>query len=354
MMLAAAGGESFRHAAASPPADFMSARWPKLTGSPVLDSLRPVIEHPRDVHTNVDRIVEVASWMAYEELPMPDYAMPLDIGGGSDRTIDFVMVSNSIDTAFTDFSNHIKFQVDYAGQHWSDSDAEFACLKRALDNGIPILDGGYLAKITREELNRIFAGNVEMPMLDEKLAVLHEVGGVLAEKYQGRFSNFIHSCSPKLYDNGNGYVDRLVREFLRFNDVSLYDGHEIKFYKLAQLGVWMLYRQLRNGAFRLEDPGRMTAFADYIVPAALRVMGMTSYSPALEHAINTYQMIPRDSTQEIEIRAHCLYATALLTEEVNKLRPQNLQVIIPQLDARLWTHYHTTHWPHHLTRTIMY
>jgi len=29
-------------------------------------------------------------------------------------------------------------------------------------------------------------------------------------------------------------------------------------------------------------------------------------------------------------------------------------VIIPQVDARLWTHYHTTTWPHHLTKTIMY
>jgi putative queuosine salvage protein len=84
------------------------------------------------------------------------------------------------------------------------------------------------------------------------------------------------------------------------------------------------------------------------------VMGITSYSIALEKAINTYQMIPRDSIEEIEIRAHCLYATALLREEINKLRPLDRQVIIPQIDARLWTHYHTTHWPHHLTRTIMY
>jgi len=29
-------------------------------------------------------------------------------------------------------------------------------------------------------------------------------------------------------------------------------------------------------------------------------------------------------------------------------------VIVPQVDARLWTHYHTTSWPHHLTPTIMY
>jgi len=31
-----------------------------------------------------------------------------------------------------------------------------------------------------------------------------------------------------------------------------------------------------------------------------------------------------------------------------------MQVIITQIDARLWTHYRTTFWPHHLTRTIMY
>ena len=47
-------------------------------------------------------------------------------------------------------------------------------------------------------------------------------------------------------------------------------------------------------------------------------------------------------------------ATALLTEEINARRPQELRVIIPQVDARLWSSYHTTHWPHHLTRTIMY
>jgi hypothetical protein len=98
----------------------------------------------------------------------------------------------------------------------------------------------------------------------------------------------------------------------------------------------------------------MSAFADYIVPAALRLLGITSYSPELENAINSHQMIPRDSAWEVEIRAHCIYATALLTEEINQLRPTELQILIPQLDARLWTHYHTTWWPHHLTQTIMY
>ncbi|MGH9504017.1 MAG: queuosine salvage family protein [Terriglobales bacterium] len=333
-----------------------AVRWPKLAGSPVLDSLHPVIEHSRDVSTHVDKIVEVAGWMAYEELPMPDYQMPFGVGQGSaDDVIDFILTADSVDTAFTDFSSHVKFQVDHAGRHWSDSDALFACMKRAMDNGIPILDGKFLAQVSRPELERIFAGNIELPMLDEKMQVWNQVGSVLADKYNGRFHNFVKSCPPRLYNNGAGIIDRMVKEFPRFNDVSPYDGAVIKIYKLAQLGIWLTYAALRkSNQFPLDDVDKMTAFADYIVPVALRLLGITSYSPELEHAIDTYQMIPPDSRQEVEIRAHCIYATALLCEEVNNIRPKDRQIIIPQIDARLWTHYHTTWWPHHLTRTIMY
>jgi len=329
--------------------------WPPSLGSPVTESLHPVIENSRYVQTHYEKVVEIAHWMAYEELPMPNLAVPFGLEKTPDVAIDFVMVGNTMDTAFTNFQTHVKFQVDYAGEHHSDSDAMFACLKRAIDNGVPILDGKFLATITRRDMEKIFAGNIEIPMLDEKTALLREAGSVLAAKYSGRFYNFIRSCPPRLYDQGKGLVERLVVEFPRYNDVSMYDGHEVKFYKLAQLGFWQIYSGLNStGVFRLEDPQKMTAFADYIVPVALRLMGMTSYSTELEQDINSFRLIPRDSRQEIEIRAHCLYATALLADEINKLRPPEQQIIIPQIDARLWTHYHTTSWPHHLTQTIMY
>jgi hypothetical protein len=328
---------------------------PRDLGSPVTESLPPVIENSRDVRTHYDKIVEIAGWMAYEELPMPNLAIPYGLEKTPDIAMDFVMVGNTIDTAFTDFKTHVKFQTDYAGEHLSDSDAMFACIKRAMDGGVPILDGKFLATITRQDMSKIFAGNMEMPMIEEKIEVFRQVGKVLMAKYGGRYYNFIRSCPPRLYDNGNGLVEKLAAEFPRYNDVSMYDGHEIKFYKLTQLGFWQIYSGLHEtGAFKLEDMQKMTAFADYIVPVALRLMGMTSYSPELEHTIDSYQLIPRDSRQEIEIRAHCLYATALLTDEINKIRPPDKQIIIPQIDARLWTHYHTTWWPHHLTETIMY
>ncbi len=327
----------------------------KPIGSPVLDSLPPVIEGSRHVTTDVTKVVDVARWMAYEELPFPTFTLPFGLEKNRDEAIDFTLVWNSINSAFSDFNTGVKFVARYQGLRWSDSQGMTACLKRAMEAGIDVLDGRYLAKITRPELARIFEGNIEMPMLDEKLEVLNAVGQALTERHGGFFHNFVATCSPRLFDDGKGLVDRLVAEFPRFNDVSPYRGQEIRFFKLSQLAYWGLYAGLRgHRGFRIDDMGSMTAFADYIVPVALRVMGILVYSPELDEKIRTHQLILRDSDEEIEIRAHMLYATALLTEEINALRPAESQVIIPQVDARLWLNYHTTHWPHHLTRTIMY
>lgn len=54
--------------------------------------------------------------------------------------------------------------------------------------GIPILDPCYYSKITKNELENIFRSdinNVEIPLIDERVQNLQEVGRVLLEKYNG-------------------------------------------------------------------------------------------------------------------------------------------------------------------------
>jgi hypothetical protein len=176
---------------------------------------------------------------------------------------------------------------------------------------------------------------------------------VLVDRYDGQFSNLVAAASPALYDGGNGLLELLVRDFTRFDDVAEYHGHTVRFYKLAQLALWFLEVSLPGG-LGISDLHRLTAFADYIVPVALRVLGIFRYSDALEQAIAGGALIEAGSPWEVELRAHTIYATALLTDEVNALRPRELQVIVPQIDARFWVPFHKTHHPHHLTRTIYY
>lgn len=323
--------------------------------SSVLKSGAHVVANATLIKVNEDKISEVADWMAYEEFAKPMGGTLFDFGADPDDLMDFIFVVNSLNFAFTDFKTGVKFETDYQGRTWCDSEAMLACMHRATTVGIPFFDGDYLATVTREQLAEVFSGSIEMPLLDERIEILNKVGKTLSEKYAGRYANFIRDCDPKLYSNGNGLLERLVREFPRFDDVSTYKGQRVEIFKLAQLGIWSLHMTLSPvNLWRLEDAQMLTAFADYIVPVGLRVMGIFAYVPELEERINKLEMIERDTDAEIEIRALSLYALARLTDEINHRRPGLDPLLVPQVDYRLWKTYHATHWPHHLTETVMY
>ena len=329
----------------------MSVNW----NSPVLASLQPVVDGAQLVRINREKITEVANWMAYEEFAKPDGSMLFDFGNDPGVLMDFTLVVNTMNFAFTDFSTGVKFETDYMGKRWCDSEAMLACLHRAINAGIPFFSGEYLAKVTRKDLESVFSGTIEMPMLDERVVLFNEVGRVLVEKYQGRYSNFVRSCAPRLYANGDGLLERLTTEFPRFRDVSMYHGSEVHIFKLAQLGIWGMHLALSpRGAWKLEDADNLTAFADYIVPVGLRVMNIFEYTPELEKQINSLVEVKRDSEAEVELRASSIYVIAKLTEEINKRRPGMEPLLQPQVDFRFWKTYHATHWPHHLTKTVMY
>ncbi len=325
--------------------------------SPVLRSVSKVVDRSQHVRTSEDAIERVAAWMAYEEFTLPSggAAGEFDLGDDPDQVIDVTMLVGTLNFAFTDFDTGRKFESTYRDRTWSDSLGMFACLHNALSSGIDLVDGEYLASITRVDLEQIFRGNIEMPMLDERTEILNDIGTVLVDSYGGRFHRFVRDCAPAMYADGDGLLERLIIEFPRFDDTSDYHGTKVHILKLAQLGLWTLHMALKpSGEWQLADLGMMTAFADYIVPVALDVMGIFEYTPDLQSRIANGVMIDRDSDEEIEIRAHTLYATALLTDAINAIRPPDLQVVIPQVDFRLWSSYHATFRPHHLTRTVMY
>ena len=295
--------------------------------------------------------------MAYENFGFPSGGVVegLAIGTDPDHLMDLTMLETTLNFAFTDFVSGTKFEVVRTGRIHSDTEAMVVCIQEALADGVPLLDGRYLATITRPDLERVFAGNIEIPMLDERVAILNEVGTTLAEQYDGHFHRFIRDCAPAMYADGDGVLERLVIEFPRFNDTSDYHGINVQIFKLAQLGFWMLHRALYGmDDWQLTDLADMTAFADYIVPVGLHVSGILVYSDDLKRRIDSGEMIERDSDEEIEIRAHTLYATALLTDEINAIRPSDEQLLIPQVDYRFWKTYHATFKPHHLTSTVMY
>ena len=262
-----------------------------LPVNPVLESALAVVAGSRDVTLDQARLADVASWLAYEELPVPPtfFRFPFELS--REEAIDFVLVTSALNFAYTDFTTRERWDLVVDGRAYADADGLHLAFHRALEDGVPALDGEWLAQVDVEQLRELLRGGTsELQMLEERAAILRVIGATLVERYDGRFHNFAASTSPRLYDDGRGFLESLVREFPRFDD----SVGDVRFWKLAQLAVWILEITLRDdGGLGFEDLGELTAFADYIVPAALEVMGVLRYSDELSQAIAAGQLTRR-------------------------------------------------------------
>jgi len=322
--------------------------------NPVLKSLEPILKEPQFVFINKRRIEEIAPEIAKEKLPIPEWREEVFIEDDK-KAIDFFMLFNSINFAFADFATNEKFTTFYKGKEWKGAFGMIASLKRALEKGIPLLNANYLTQIDRNGLRAIFKGNIEIPMLDERLEIFHEVGNVLLKKYKGHFCNLLEDGCYYAFNNGKGIIEKLVTDFPSFNDISEFNGHILKFYKRAQLAVASLYGRLRKKGFNIKDIDDLTVFADYELPARLRQRGIIEYEESLENKILNYIPIEKDSRGEQEIRASTVDSCDSLVKEINKYRKNKINSL--SLDYKFWSERRIKKengYPHHLTKTIAY
>jgi len=168
----------------------MTINW----NSKVLKSVSDMMSEANHLKINDNNIEEVSDWLAYEEFSFPK---------NNDRKIDpdnFIrttMLINTLNFAFTDFDNSIKYEITRNGNKLSDSEAMFTQIHEAIDSGINLLDGEVQAGLTFQDLENIFKGNIEMPMLQERKDILNQVGQKLVNSYEGDWINFINSCPKK-------------------------------------------------------------------------------------------------------------------------------------------------------------
>jgi hypothetical protein len=188
--------------------------------------------------SSITRYATSQSGWRTRSLNRPTASLLFDFGNDADVIMDFILVINTINFAFSHFETGVKLQAEHLGKLWCDS-VHPAVLAR-----IPFFDGAYLSAVTREQLGAVFLGNVATPMLDERVAILNDVGQMLCTSYDGHVHNFVRSCSTRLYDGGNGTLERLVSEFPRFDDKSRHGGHVVHIFKFAQLAIWSLHMTL--------------------------------------------------------------------------------------------------------------
>ncbi|XP_030539016.1 queuosine salvage protein-like [Rhodamnia argentea] len=237
---------------------------------------------------------------------------------------------------------------------WPDKDLSYdhlaLGLKEALEKDESAFDADRLQKYTGPQLRELLKWPRPLPLEDERLRLLHEVGYELERSFNGKASNLVKSCGK----SAGKLVALVTRYFPGFRDHSVYKGHQVFLYKRAQIfaaDLWGAFKGQGYGEFH--DIGSLTIFADYIVPAVLQQLGVLKYSSALMSTIEANNEIVSGTEEEIELRACSIYAVEKMRELMSKKLGK--QVLSVELDLWLWScGVQSPSLRHHRTLSIYY
>jgi len=321
----------------------------KVEENKILKSIKPVIklaEHVRIIEENIEAVCKdfnsrnVQYWMA---------ASPFNLSDLSDKEkLNFIFVFNSINFCYW---GKPKWTIEYEGNQYDGAWGMIGCLRRAIDNKVPILQAKYLAKISEGELKEILKGNILIPLFEERLKILQENGKVLEEKYKGDFASIVEKAKKDTLN----LLEIIISDFPSFNDVAFYKEYKVLFYKRVQLLISDIYRTFEGENYdKLKNIELLTAFSDYKIPQVLRKLKILEYSPELASKIDNQIPILSGSEEEIEIRANTIWAIEMMKE---KIKPKIPNITSMDIDSYLWLlgqNKSPDDKPYHLTRTIFY
>lgn len=237
---------------------------------------------------------------------------------------------------------------------WPDKDLNYdtlaSGLKVALQNDKSAFDADRLQSYTVPELRKLLNWPRPLPLEDERIRLLHEVGLELERSFGGKAANLVEACGK----SAKSLVACITRHFPGFRDYSLYKGRQVFLYKRAQIfaaDLWGAFKGQGYGEFY--DIGSITIFADYIVPAVLRQLGVLKYSSALAGIIDANDEISSGSEEEVEIRACTIYAVEKMRDLIKAKFGK--QVLSVELDLWLWSYgVQSPSLQHHRTLSIYY
>ncbi len=300
--------------------------------NPILEDARYVMKHATHVKINEEAIDTLAREWADRDFALPDWSFFTNTNMSPEERFDHFMVADCLNFKYWNEKGEV-YKTVWKGEEHYDADAMFTSLKRAEENGMPILDGKYLMNLTVEESMKIFnnveengklaKGEVQMPMMPERVKILNAVGRKLVEDYDGKFHNVLKTTGKRV--KIAEFSEFLAAEFPEaFKDVSTYKEKEVKIYKRANLAAAQAWENLRGtGYFEIVDPENSVVFADYLLPMVNRAKNCTAYSKELADEIDNGKIIPADSEKEIEIRTvGTILASDLLKERINFYRKE--------------------------------
>ena len=317
----------------------------------VLETANRVAAESRQVQIDGQALVRFSKSLIEKGINLPPWENLYHFYDGGEKTVFYLLVLDTLNFCFWPAPGGMTWEIEYKPKKLSGYYALAFSLKRALESGAPIDQAEFLAELSLNGLKDILGGRGELQLLNERVQNLNELGRALLEEYHGKASELVEAADGSAI----ALVRMLYRRLSSFRDVAKYRGHQVPFYKRAQIFAADLYGAFQDSKWgRFADMDNLTAFADYKLPQVLRHLGILGYSTELVNKIDQQILMEAGSPEEVEIRANTICAVELIRQELEKMG-KDLRAF--EIDWILWNLGQDEAFkekPYHRTVTIFY
>jgi hypothetical protein len=317
----------------------------------VRKTARDIAAKSEAVALDEEALIRFCGKLVQQGIKVPSWDDRYHFCGSKEKTVAYLLVLDSLNFCFWPPLGDLRWEIDDEGGRLSGYYGLATALKRALESGVPLTQAEYLAQLSLDQLREILGGQGVLQLLGDRLKSLHELGHVLLEDFGGKAHDLVETAQGSAVT-----LTRLLTEKLSsFQDTATYQGHQVFFYKRAQIFAADLH-----GAFGAKDWGsftdmvQLTAFADYKLPQVLRELGILRYAPALAQKVDHKILLESGGAEEVEIRANTIWAVELIRKELAR-QGKGLRAF--EIDHILWHLGQEAVFkkkPYHRTLTIFY
>ena len=314
--------------------------------SKILETIKIVIDQASLVSIDGERAVQYAKGFEHGATRHWLSAAPFDFSVFNDEEkLHFVFLFNALSFCYW---GSPKWTIEYNGQTYDGAWAMIIALGRAIKAGVPLTDPAFCEQMSQKDLTKVLKGNVEIPLFEERLRIIREIG---AGAKQYTFGEIIKSAGG---DAGH-LLNLILERFPSFNDESTYLGSSVYFEKRAQLLVSDIFNIFNGKGYgKLNHIDQLTACADYKLPQILRKLGILKYDARLAERIDKKNEVEHGSREEVEIRASTIHAVELIKAEVRRRTAAMTSI---EINDHLWLmtqEKFPDDKPYHRTKTTAY
>ena len=137
----------------------------------VLETCRLVAERSEKVRIDQKAVETFCGELVGQGIEVPPWDFRYHFFDGTEKTVTWLLVLDALNFCFW---KEPRWEIEYESERLRGYFALAASLKRAVEEGLPLLEAKHLRNISLSELTHIFRGG-KIPLFEERLRILREM-----------------------------------------------------------------------------------------------------------------------------------------------------------------------------------